>query len=120
MKKELRWRFIFGYGPKDYISVGEDDLEKMIYAFRTGKIYKNIRGSEIKRMEPDFRFYTGWLDSYSPKESDDYKQIERDMPHKILFEDREQLANERVQFVMLKNNPQLLIDVQKIDQLLLA
>jgi hypothetical protein len=120
MDKELKWRIVFGYGPSDYLSIGEAEIEKAIYAFKTGKIYKNIRGSEIKRIVPDFRFYTGWFDTYEPSDSEDKKQMLRDMPPQMLFEDREREANMRVQFVIAKNNPSLLADVSKIDQLLLA
>ena len=122
MNKELRWRVIYGYNPSDYVSIKEDYLEKAKYAMLSGGLFnynnQTVRGSEIKRIEPDMRYYTGWLDSFIPKEAEDYAQIERDMPSKLLHE-RSQLADNRVRYVLQKGQPKLLGDIAKVDKLLL-
>lgn len=122
-KKELRWRVIYGYGPTEYIAIGEVDLEKAKYAMITGKVFagpRMLQGNEIKRIEEDFRFYTGWYDSYVPKEGEDHVQMLRDMPDKKLFTERVQLADTRVGYILKANQPSLLFDVARVDQLLLA
>lgn len=123
MKKELRWRVIYGYNSNDYISITEDFLEKAKYAWIAKKIFnapngKMINGNEIKRIEPDFRFYTGWFDSYNPQTAEDYAQIDRDVPQKELSE-RSLLADNRVKYVLHNNKINLLSDVNSIDKLLL-
>lgn len=123
MDKELRWRVIYGYKPNEYLSIGEDQIELAMYAKISGKVFmgeKMIDGKEIKIIERDFRFYTGWYDTYAPSSGDDTRQMERDMPSKFLFTDREEQADQRVALVMQKNNPALLNDLRKLDQLLLA
>jgi hypothetical protein len=123
MNKELRYRVVYGYNPSDYISIKEDYLEKAKYSMLSGGLlnYQNqtVRGSEIKRIEPDFRFYTGWLDSYNPKESEDYAQIERDVP-RLLLEERSRIADNRVRYILQHNKPALLNDINNVDKLLLG
>lgn len=108
----------------DYIAIGEDELEKAKYAMITGKVFIHngnmIRGNEIKKIERDVRFYTGWYDTYEPKDGADTLQMERDMPDPMLFLEREKQGDARVAFIMQRNKPELLSDVQAIDQLLLA
>lgn len=103
MKKELRWRVIYGYNSNEYISITEDYLEKAKYSMISGKIFAHhdrmIKGGEIKRIEPDFRHYTGWYDSYTPHEAEDFKQIERDVPIKEI-EERSILADNRVRYAL--------------------
>jgi len=117
MKKELRWRVFYGYNHNDYISIGEEYLERAKYAMISGKIFshkeKLIQGKEIKRIEPDFRFYTGWYDSYAPHEAEDFEQIKRDVPT-FEIEDRSRLADERVRFAIEKNQVNLLSEPDKL------
>lgn len=123
MNKELRWRVVFGYNPNEYVSIKEDYLEKAKYAMLSGGLFnynnQTVRGSEIKRIEPDIRYYTGWLDSYSPKESEDYAQIERDVPRTML-EERSRIADDRVRYVLQKGQPKLLNDISSVDKLLIG
>jgi hypothetical protein len=116
--KKLRGRVIYGYSPSDYISIGEDFIEKAKYAWLNDKKFiapngKMISGKEIKRIEPDVRFYTGWNDNYEFGSSDDTKQINRDVPIKEI-EDRTLLADKRVRFVMEKKNPALLNNPEQL------
>jgi len=109
---ELKWRIIYGYSSDDYIQIGEEHLEKAKYAMISGKVFsgngKMIKGSEIKRIEPDYRYYTGWNDSYNWGNAEDLKQIERDAPHKELVE-RYELADNRVKFAIQNNKVGLLL-----------
>lgn len=122
--QQLRWRVITGYGAMDYISIPEEKLEHAKYAMISGKVFMYdgdmIRGSEIKKIERDYRYYTGWYDTYKPQDGEDFEQMERDMPPEIEFIKREQLGDKRVEYVMLNNKPSLLKDITKIDQLLLS
>lgn len=117
MKKELRWRIIYGYNPNDYLAIGEEYIEKAKYAFYTGKIFnhpqKIIKGSEIKRIEPDIRYYTGWYDTYEPKEAEDFKQIHRDVPMREI-EERSLTADKRVRYVIEHKKPALLANPEQI------
>lgn len=124
MAQNLRWRIITGYSSVDYISIGEEELEKAKYAMVTGKVFTHggdmIRGTEIKKIERDFRFYTGWNDTYKPVDSEDQKQMLRDMPSNEEFTQREKLSEKRVSYIMQTNKPDLLRDITKVDQLLIS
>lgn len=118
VKKDLRWRVIFGYEATDYITVGEEDLEKVKYAWLTKGVYKaKLSGSEIKRIEPDWRYYSGWSDGFTPKYAEDFRQIKEDTPTHLI-EERERIADIRVRYVIQNAKPELLQNVEKIDQLL--
>jgi hypothetical protein len=82
--KDLKFKVRFGYGAMDRVSVGTNELEKALYAQKFGVPVllggKQISGKEIKVIEPDYHYYTGWYDSYQPNTADDFKQIERDCP----------------------------------------
>jgi hypothetical protein len=82
--KELKFKVRFGYTAMDRVSIGTDELEKALYAQKFGVPVllggKQISGKEIKVIEPDYNYYTGWYDSYQPSTSDDYAQLERDCP----------------------------------------
>ena len=110
--KELRWRVIYGYDNSEYISIGEEHLEKAKYSMITGKILsakgKMIKGSEIKRIETDYRYYTGWNDSYDFGGSEDQMQIQRDCPLKELDE-RYELADNRVRYAIQNKKENLLL-----------
>lgn len=122
-KNELRWRVITGYSAMDYIAIPESELEKSKYSMISGKVFMYngamIRGTEIKKIERDYRYYTGWHDTYKPIDGDDNGQMVRDMPPEKLFNEREKLSEKRIAYIMLKNKPELLNDITKIDQLLL-
>lgn len=120
-KKELRWRIVFGYNTTDYISIGEEDIEKAKYAWITKSIFnhpiKPINGSEIKRIEPDWRYYSGWRDGYEPKAPEDYRDIQASIPTHLI-EDRTKLADVRIATVLQKNEPSLLNNLSEVDKLL--
>lgn len=118
MEEELRWRVVYGFKSDQYVSIGEDMLEKAKYAMVTGKIFahkdKMIRGERIVSIEPDYRFYTGWYDSYTPNDGDDFAQIKRDVPIAKLKE-RFELADERVKIaITTKSVATLLKEPEKI------
>lgn len=123
MNKELRWRVVYGYRPHEYISIDEKFLEKAKYSMLSGKLFnyktQTVRGTRIDRIEPDFRFYTGWADTYQYGGGEDQIQIERDVPiHEL--ESRSVVADSRVRYVLQNKNPQLLNDITGVDKLLLA
>jgi len=122
MAQELRWRVVYGYNPNDHVSIDESYLEKAKYAMLSGKLFnykmKTIRGSEIKRVEPDIRFYTGWYDTYNFGGSEDQAQIERDVPLQAI-EERTYQADNRVGYILRNNKPQLLNDISSVDKLLI-
>ena len=98
-QNKLRYRVVYGWNPKDFLAITEDELEKVKYAWVTDGIYKDVKGGTILRIEEDFRYYTGWNEGYEPKSPDDFAQIERDMPPLKLFEARRALAGERVRYI---------------------
>lgn len=125
-KKEgqvLRYRIYYGYSAGDYIAITENELERAKYAWQTGAIFshgiKSVKGAEFKRIEPDFRHYTGWYDEYSPKDSGDFLQLKRDMPDESLFQARLNKADDRVRYILNTDQPQLLSTPEKVDTLLL-
>lgn len=115
---KLKYRAYYGFKPNEYISIEEQDLEKVLYCMQTGDLFRGIKGTVIQRLEEDFRYYTGWYDSYSPADGDDQKQLERDVPTKEL-EERRQLALERVNYVQRTGQEHLLANASQIDLLLL-
>lgn len=118
--KKLRYRVIHGYAPMDYIAIDEDELEKAMYAMRKGNTtFHNIKGTQIIKILEDFRYYTGWNDTYSPSSGDDELEIRRYCPSKELFDKRYDLAKQRVNLVVLQGRGAALLDnPEKIDQLL--
>jgi hypothetical protein len=82
--KELFFKVKFGFGTLDRVSIGEDEIEKAIYAQVTGKPVrlKNsyINGRNMISITPDYHKYTGWHETYDPKDHEDFRQIERDCP----------------------------------------
>lgn len=68
----------------DRVSVEEGDLKKVLYAQFKGtpvQIGESvINGKNIISIMPDYHRYTGWYESYEPKEADDWEQIKRDCP----------------------------------------
>lgn len=121
---KLRYRAYYGFNPKEYIAFTEDELEKVKYAMANDSLYtqggKTVKGGAILRIEEDFRFYTGWYDTYTPKEADDLAQIGRDMPPLALFEARQSLASQRVNYIMKTGKTALLDSPAQIDTLLLT
>jgi hypothetical protein len=121
VKKKLKWRVVYGYMLTDYVSIEEHELEKAKYAWITKSIFSTgdrmISGSEIKRIEPDWRYYTGWSEGYEPKSGDDFAQIKRDMPTHLI-EDRNRMADARVKYIIENDKPELLNQVEAVDNLL--
>lgn len=87
----------YGFGATEYVSITQDELPKAIYAHINGTpvILKgqSISGKHIIYIKPDFHKYTGWNDAYEPKDSEDFRQIQRDCPPELdkvqaLAEDR--------------------------------
>ena len=117
----LRFRVYYGYAPSDYIAIPESELERAEYAWKKNAIFsyagKQVKGSEFKRIEEDYRYYTGWFDNYSPKDGDDFAQIEAHMPKKALFESRIALAQDRVRFAIENGKEGFLGNVEKLDMI---
>lgn len=124
LSRELRFRVYYGYSPSDYISIPESQLERAEYAWRKKAVFsyagKQVVGSEFKRIEEDYRYYTGWFDNYFPKDGDDFAQIEKDMPKRSLFQERIALAQNRVLFAMKTGRENLLGTPEELDKLLLS
>lgn len=120
---QLRFRIYYGYNQSDYIAIPESELERAEYAWKKNAIFsyggKQVKGAEFKRIEEDYRHYTGWYDSYSPSSGEDFLQIEREMPKSSLFQDRLALAQERVRTAIQMNRVDLLGEPEKVDKLLL-
>ncbi len=79
------FRVQYGFDKMSYLRVeAGTELEKAIYAWieqvpvAIGD--KMIQGKHIISIEPDFRYYTGWYDTYNPTTGEDFAQIERDCP----------------------------------------
>lgn len=122
MEKKLRYRVITGYNSNDYLSITDDFLEKAKICMITDRVftYKGtyVRGTEIKKIEEDYRYYTGWNDEYYPKTQDDRLQIEKEMPVDK-FTKRSELADKRVEFILNTKRFDLLDNPEKTDTLLL-
>lgn len=78
----------YGYGATEFVVVeAGSDLERVLAAWmekvpvQVGNVF--INGRNILSIEPDVHSYTGWNRSYQPKDGDDWRQIERDMPQEI-------------------------------------
>ena len=123
MNAILKWRVVYGYNPNDYISIDETYLEKAKFAMISGKVFnyktKTIRGREIKSIEPDYRFYTGWFDSYEIQSGEDQVQIDRDVPMEAI-EERSAKADQRVKYILTSGKTQMLNHIGQVDKLLLA
>lgn len=120
----LRFRVYYGYAPSEYIAIPESELERAEYAWKKNAIFsyggKQVKGSEFKRIEEDYRYYTGWYDSYTPKEGEDFQQIEWEMPKRSLFQERIALAQDRVRFAMQSGQEKLLATPEELDKLLIS
>lgn len=74
----------YGFGPMDFETVEEVEVEKAIYAqikkvpIQLGSSYVN--GSNIIVIRPAFYKHTGWFGNYEPATGDDMRQIKRDCP----------------------------------------
>ena len=104
MKKHY-FKIRYGFKPTDFVSVeAGGELEKAIYAWSTGRIVsvgnKMVKGDNIISIEPHYHKYTGWYETYEPKEGDDFAQIERDCPN---FDGVLPHYRERVTFLMQAN-----------------
>jgi len=122
VKKELRYKVVHGYGSGDITRITENELEKAKYCMASKKAFSHggdtIAGAEIKKIIHDVHYYTGWNPAYQPKSGEDFAQIKRDVP-KILLDERSQLADVRVKYVLEnKKPPALLTTPEKIDTFL--
>lgn len=95
------WRVKYGYNASDKVTIPESELEKAIYAqIKKAPIQlgdKYINGTNIIVIEPNYHKYTGWYESYEPKEAYDFLQIERDAPD---FTGRLEHYKTRVQYLL--------------------
>jgi hypothetical protein len=105
------YRVKYGFKPSECVAIqAGPDLERAIYA-KIEKIPvtlggKFIDGNTILRIEPYVHKYTGWYDSYEPKDGDDEAQIKRDCPKEL-----EPILEKHTEFVMslIRNEqPQLI------------
>lgn len=84
--KKIMFRVKYGFDKTAFLRVeAGPELEKAIYAWVEqipvtigGKM---IQGKHIISIEGDFRYYTGWYETYEPTSGDDFAQIERDCPN---------------------------------------
>lgn len=83
-KTKRYFRVKYGYTAGEFISIPEEYLAKAIYSKQKQTLFsyndRIIDGKEIKTFTPDFHKHTGWNEWYEPKDSEDFKQIERDCP----------------------------------------
>lgn len=98
MTKEKWFRVIYGFGVVDQVSIQKDELQKALYAQKFGEVVqlagKQINGKYIRVIEPHFHKYTGWYESYEPKDGEDLAQIKRDCPpdlEEIIRQEREKV-----------------------------
>ena len=83
--EQKRWfKVKYGYDVMDFVSVEESDLPRVLDAWNNNKIYiygsNAVKGNEIKSISPHYHKYTGWNESYEPKDADDFREIERYCP----------------------------------------
>lgn len=85
MKKEKRYfKVKYGFNVSDQVSIGEEELEKALYAqikgvpVQLGNAYVN--GRNIIAVTPHWHKHTGWYDYYEPNGGEDWEQIKRDCP----------------------------------------
>lgn len=101
MRKDFYFKVKFGFGLMDFVSVGEDEIEKAIYAHMLAKPVKlgnsYINGRNIISLTEDYHRYTGWHRNYEPTEPEDFDQIERDCPN---FDGVLDAYTDRVRFLL--------------------
>ncbi len=120
--KEEKWfKVKYGFGAMNQISIQADELEKALYAQKFGEVVqlgdRQINGKYIISIEPHWHKYTGWVDSYEPKDADDWAQIERDCPKDL--EQVIRLKRERVDYLVgnnLRNQIGKNIFISEIDE----
>lgn len=75
---EKYFKVQIGFGKSDFISIGEEELDKAIYAMVSGKvaIFKNgsVAGNNIISILPDYHRAMGWNHGYDFL-PEDWKQI---------------------------------------------
>lgn len=68
------YKMVYGFGPMDYISIDEMELEKALYVHLTGKtaLFKegSISGKNITMVVPDYNKMAGWNAGYKPNQDD--------------------------------------------------
>jgi hypothetical protein len=119
--KELRFKVKYGYTAMDRVSITDFELEKALYAQRFGIPVllggKQISGKEIKVIEPDYHYYTGWYESYVPNSGEDWLQIERDCPP--MLENIIRHKRERIDYLISSNQKHLIgknVEIPELDK----
>ena len=119
--QKLFFRVKYGYNTQDKVSIPLDELEKAIYAQVKGTPTKLgnafVNGKHIISITPDYHKYTGWYESYEPREGDDWKQIKRDCPD---FEGVIDQYTNRVKYLIENNQVKLIgqnVDIPQLDTL---
>jgi hypothetical protein len=119
--KELRFKVRFGYTAMDRVSITDSELEKALYAQRFGIPVllggKQISGKEIKVIEPDYHYYTGWYESYVPNSGEDWLQIDRDCPP--MLENIIRHKRERIDYLISSNQKHLIgknVEIPELDK----
>ena len=81
------FRVKYGFGATEYAVITQDDLSRAIYAQLNGTVVLlnglSVNGKHIIYIKPDVHRYTGWNEGYEPKDADDFRQIQRDVPKEI-------------------------------------
>jgi hypothetical protein len=119
--KELRFKVKYGYTAMDRVSITDSELEKALYAQRFGIPVllggKQISGKEIKVIEPDYHYYTGWYESYVPNSGEDWLQIDRDCPP--MLENIIRHKRERIDYLISSNQKHLIgknVEIPELDK----
>ncbi len=109
-KTEKWFKVKYGFAPTDIVSIKDDELEKALYAQKYGVVVqlgdKQINGKYIISIAPNFHKYTGWLDTYEPKDADDWGQIARDCPKEL--DEVIKMKRDRVDYLVKNNQRQLI------------
>lgn len=85
MNEKRYFKVKFGFNVSDQVSIGEDELEKALYAqikgvpIQIGPAY--INGKNIISITPHWHKHTGWYEYYEPTGGEDWVQIKRDCPN---------------------------------------
>jgi hypothetical protein len=90
MNKKLHFRVVYGFGPTDFYSISQEELQAAKMAQAEGVVFEceegSIGGNFIQRIEPDYNRYLG----YNPE----YKLVGEDLdeiPRNIISAHREAL-----------------------------
>lgn len=99
----------YGFNVSDQVSIGENELEKALYAqikgipIQLGEAY--INGRNIISITPHWHKHTGWYDYYEPDGGEDWEQIKRDCPS---YEGIVESAKQKVHYLMQNGQEKLI------------